>query len=338
MDVRDDRDVRAGRASCAATDAARSGVHLHRPRHARARHRPQHRDLLGRLRRAVAPAAVSRSRSARHHPVGAADRHRHQTFSTWAPVVVRRHCSRASRRSIISRSTRRSTRSSPDAASRCSCARSTSARTSSRRWASAPRAAARSSPAPPRPTMTTARSSATGCGAPSLKADPAIVGQTITIDGLPRTVVGVLPPDFSFKPVMPGGALPESDIFLPNRWPNDTGGNAFLWLLGPHETRRHARTRGSGIDGARERSVDAPAARPPPRGRGLARVDRPARVRHRVGAHAAADPARRGDVRAADRLRERREPADGAAHGAPRRARPCAWRSARDGGGSCVSC
>src|SRR5262249_39082858 len=39
----------------------------------------------------------------------------------------------------------------------------------------------------------------------SLKADPAIVGQSITIDGLARTVVGVLPPDFSFRPVVPFG-------------------------------------------------------------------------------------------------------------------------------------
>ncbi len=68
----------------------------------------------------------------------------------------------------------------------------------------------------------------------SLKADPAIVGQSITIDGLPRTVVGVLPPDFSFRPVVGNGtlALPEADIFLPNRWPGDTGRNAFLFLLG----------------------------------------------------------------------------------------------------------
>ena len=66
----------------------------------------------------------------------------------------------------------------------------------------------------------------------SLKADPAIVGQTITIDGLPRTVVGVLPPDFSFRPVIRIGALPEVDIFLPNRWPGDTGKSAFLFLLG----------------------------------------------------------------------------------------------------------
>src|SRR3989449_10049164 len=66
----------------------------------------------------------------------------------------------------------------------------------------------------------------------SLKADPAIVGQSITIGGLPRTVVGVLPPDFSFRPVVRIGALPEADIFLPNGWSGDTGRNAFLFLLG----------------------------------------------------------------------------------------------------------
>lgn len=67
----------------------------------------------------------------------------------------------------------------------------------------------------------------------SLRADPAIVGQSITLDGVPRTVVGVLPPDFSFRPVIPRlGALPEPDVFLPNRWPGDTGKDAFLWLLG----------------------------------------------------------------------------------------------------------
>src|SRR5258708_3922611 len=67
----------------------------------------------------------------------------------------------------------------------------------------------------------------------SLNADPAIVGPSISIDGLPRTVVGVLPPDFSFRPVVARlGALPEADIFLANRWSGDTGRNAFLFLLG----------------------------------------------------------------------------------------------------------
>ena len=66
----------------------------------------------------------------------------------------------------------------------------------------------------------------------SFKADPAIIGQSITIDGLPHTVVGVLPPDFSFRPVIRIGALPEVDVFLPKRWPGDTGRSAFLSLLG----------------------------------------------------------------------------------------------------------
>src|SRR5688572_27902256 len=67
----------------------------------------------------------------------------------------------------------------------------------------------------------------------SLNADPAIVGQSITIDGLPRTIVGVLPPDFSFRPVIPRlGALPASDVFLIDRWSGDNGMSAFLFLLG----------------------------------------------------------------------------------------------------------
>ncbi len=67
----------------------------------------------------------------------------------------------------------------------------------------------------------------------TLGADPAVIGQAITVDGLPRTIVGVLPPDFSFRPVIPRlGALPEADVYLPNRWPDDTGESAFLFLLG----------------------------------------------------------------------------------------------------------
>ncbi len=65
----------------------------------------------------------------------------------------------------------------------------------------------------------------------ALRADPAIIGQTITLDGIPRTVIGVLPPDFSFRPTVRGGALPAAEIFLPKRWPSDTGRSAFHCLL-----------------------------------------------------------------------------------------------------------
>ena len=66
----------------------------------------------------------------------------------------------------------------------------------------------------------------------SLKADPGAVGQTLTLDGLPRTIVGVMPPGFTFRPVIRLGALPESDIFLPNRWSGDPGRSASLFLVG----------------------------------------------------------------------------------------------------------
>ena len=76
-----------------------------------------------------------------------------------------------------------------------------------------------------------------------LQADPAIVGQSLIIDSVPRTIVGVLPPDFSFRPVIRSGALPESDVFLLNRWSGDKGGHAFLFLMGrlkPGATRERA--------------------------------------------------------------------------------------------------
>lgn len=67
----------------------------------------------------------------------------------------------------------------------------------------------------------------------SLKADPAIVGQSLTIDGLPRTIIGVLPPGFTFRPVIARlGALPDPEILLPNRWLGNAAGSASLFLLG----------------------------------------------------------------------------------------------------------
>ena len=132
----------------------------------------------------------------------------------------------------------------------------------------------------------------------SLNADPAIVGQSITIDGLPRTVVGVLPPDFSFRPVMPRlGALPEADIFLLNRWPGDTGRSAFLWLLGRMKSGVTQERTEAELTALVNDSSIAPAGALAPAWRIRAErsharaCDRLAGVRHGVGAHAAADRA-----------------------------------------------
>ncbi len=112
----------------------------------------------------------------------------------------------------------------------------------------------------------------------SLEANPAIVGQSITIDGFPRTIVGVLPPDFSFRPVVSIGALPEADIFLLNRWPDDDGSSAFLSLLGrmkPGVTRERAAAELTAL--VNDRSIAAAGALAPegvlaPNVRTLARV------------------------------------------------------------------
>ena len=146
----------------------------------------------------------------------------------------------------------------------------------------------------------------------SLRADPAIVGQSVTIDGVPRTVVGVLPPDFSFRPVIRSGALPEADVFLPNRWPGDTGRNAFLWLLGRMKsgvTQERAEAELTAL--VNDPSI-APAGAFAPNVRTLARA---------VGLQEYGTESVRtlllillGAVSfvLSDRLRQRREPADGA--------------------------
>ncbi len=98
----------------------------------------------------------------------------------------------------------------------------------------------------------------------ALKADPAIVGQSITINGVPRTVVGVLPPRFSFRPVIRAGTLPEADVFLPSRSPGDQGRSAFLYLLGrlkPAVTKERAEAELTAL--VNDPSVVAPGALAP---------------------------------------------------------------------------
>lgn len=77
----------------------------------------------------------------------------------------------------------------------------------------------------------------------TLHRDPAVVGQSITVAGVPRTIVGVLPPEFSFRPIVRSGTLPEADLFLPNAWRDDAGTGAFLTVMGrlaPGTTRERA--------------------------------------------------------------------------------------------------
>ena len=97
----------------------------------------------------------------------------------------------------------------------------------------------------------------------SFEGDPAVVGRSIIVDGVPRTVVGVLPPDFSFRPVdPPARRAAGSGIFLSNRWPGDQRQERVSFAAGPPEVGRDAGTRGSGIDAAGERSVHRARRRP----------------------------------------------------------------------------
>jgi ABC-type antimicrobial peptide transport system permease subunit len=75
--------------------------------------------------------------------------------------------------------------------------------------------------------------------------DLAIIGRTISLAGLPRTVIGVMPPDMRF-PDEPVGYLTErADIWIPVNWENfkDERGNQYLLtmaLLKPGVTMKQA--------------------------------------------------------------------------------------------------
>jgi len=66
----------------------------------------------------------------------------------------------------------------------------------------------------------------------TLQSAPAVIGESVTIAGTPRTIVGVLPASFSFRPTIRSGALPDPDVFLPTRWADRADTGAFLFLLG----------------------------------------------------------------------------------------------------------
>lgn len=66
----------------------------------------------------------------------------------------------------------------------------------------------------------------------SFGADPAIVGGSLTIDNVARAVVGVLPPEVGFSPVVGAGAQSPADVYVSKRWSPTAGQGASLFLLG----------------------------------------------------------------------------------------------------------
>ena len=176
----DDRNVRAGRRARAALMRRDPAFTFHHPRHAYAGI-GLNRHFLRRLRRPLAPLP-SPSPSPRHRLVGAATKAGVRTFATWAPMTSRR-CARASPRSIISRPTpdrRRLADAEP-----LQLPTMNVSPISSPRWASAPaRGRAFLAGAAAQNDDRSAIVS-DGLSRRALEADPAIVGRSITVNGLP---------------------------------------------------------------------------------------------------------------------------------------------------------
>jgi len=65
-------------------------------------------------------------------------------------------------------------------------------------------------------------------------ADPSIVGRTINLAGLPRTVIGVMGPDMRFPDEAVGYLKDRADIWIPYSWENikDGRGNQYLVTMG----------------------------------------------------------------------------------------------------------
>ena len=166
--------------------------------------------------------------------------------------------------------------------------------------------------------------------------DPAAVGKDIRIDGQPFTVVGVMPKGFYF--LNPEVMLWRPLAFTPQQKSDDQRhSNSFQNIAPPQARRERSQRAQQQIDAINARNLDLfPAAEAAAHQRRL--------PHHRRSAAGHAGPRDQGDalsdvgrraVRAADRLRERREPraraiarpAEGA-RDAPR-ARRRKWRVAR---------
>ena len=163
-------------------------------------------------------------------------------------------------------------------------------------------------------------------------ADPAAIGRAIEINGSMHTIVGVMPRrvlapllvtvrgrpaavDFGYRPAADKRVerLPGGRTFQTRR---DTG-------ICAGGARRRVRTGGAGAPG------------PERLARGLYRAAGRKRRRHGAGA---AGARRRGRLRAADRVRQRREPAAGARHRTRQRDGGAQGARRRRAGASSASC
>ena len=164
------------------------------------------------------------------------------------------------------------------------------------------------------------------------QSDPDIIGKTISLSGDPYTVIGVLGRDFD---VQEFGPAPE--VWMPFQLdPNTTDQGHYFRAMGrlkPGVTLEQAKARMEAIG----RRVQAEV---PERARPEQQLQRRAAARgHREQrAIVAARAGRRGQLRAADRLRQRRQPAARAGDRAPARDRDPRRRSAPAAAGSSGSC
>ena len=166
-----------------------------------------------------------------------------------------------------------------------------------------------------------------------LASDPNVLGKSVTLSGNPYTIVGVVGREFDVRDF---GPAPE--VWVPFQLdPNTTDqGHYFADGRAP-QARRLARAGASAADGVGSGLSRALHGGRDAGDRGLQR-DHAAGVARAPGAADAARRARCRRLRAADRVRERREPAARSARRGGAASSPCASRSARAAGASCGSC
>ncbi len=165
--------------------------------------------------------------------------------------------------------------------------------------------------------------------------DPDVLGRTLTVNGKPRAIVGVLPAGFRWDV--------ENEIWLPFGWSadeiaNQRGSRGYypIGRLRPGLTLAAA-SRGLDQLSAEVAGCQSEVVRAQRRLELALDADFAARPVRREGAAAASGALRGGALRAADRLRQRGQPAPRPGSGARPRESRCDRRWARPAAGWCAS-